>query len=413
MSFDSLGARPRLLVALARRDADDRLHTEDLRALVEVAEWEALLGLAAGHRLEGLILAALERMDSRLPVADRLFPAERFETLRLLRRQSIGWDLEQARVLAWLEKHGVTPIVLKGSSLRHEVYAEPTERPVSDLDLLFRPEDLETAHRTLSELGYEDPNTAAANALYREHHFHTQLRHPSGFALELHWGLTLPGPQARIDPAVVIREARRVPGKSRPLFAPRPEHMVLHLASQSVEDSVSRLGRIVDTDRVIAYAGNSFDWERLASMARSSRLQNGVGVTLRIAERLFDTPVPSKFVEDLGISRLARANLAALSPVRWVIEQQAFRMAAASVIMRFWLETTSEGRADVVVKALGLRTDPLKLLHDELVDSEPFTESRLLKRVPAFLKISGYQAVIWSRSAARLARGGAAQQAFW
>jgi hypothetical protein len=291
------------------------------------------------------------------------------------------------------------------------VYSEPAERPVADLDLLFTRVAIDAARDALGALGYVDPNTGSANELYVKHHYHTQLRHPGGFAIELHWGLTLPGPGPHIDPVAIREGARPVSGIGRPFLAPRPEHMVLHFASQSLMDSFTRLGRLVDADRVIAGAGESFDWELLGSEADRARLQNAVGVMLRVAERLFDTPVPPGFVERLGIPRLTRWNLAALGPVRWT--QSVSRYTAARVIMRIWLERNLEARLDVLSKACGLRTDPMRLLRDALVGDEPPVEPRLRHWVPAFIKIGAYQVGVWLRAGARLVAGGGRRKRFW
>jgi hypothetical protein len=325
----------------------------------------------------------------------------------------VGWDLEQARVLAWLEKHVVSPVVLKGCALRHTVYSEPALRPVADLDLLFPRDTINAARDALGSLGYLDPNSELANELYVEHHFHTQLRHPGGFAIELHWGLTLPGPGPRIDPDVVREGARSVSGVGRPFLAPRPEHMVLHLASQSIEGSFERLGRLVDVDRVTAGAGESFDWELLGSEATRGRLENAVGVMLRVVERLFDTPVPPRFVERLGIPRLSRWNLAALAPMRWTQDRRMSRYAAARVVMRVWLESTVAARIDVLLKACGLRTDPLRLLHEAVVGGESPADARVWHRVPSFLKIGAYQVAVWMRSGAGLVSGATRRNPFW
>src|SRR5690606_33195806 len=154
-------------------------------------------------RVDGLVLTTLADIENA--AGGGMIPPALRQALALLRRRTLGWDLEQRRVLAWLEKHGVSPVVLKGSALRYEVYAEPAQRPVVDLDILCAPDALAPARTALEALGYHDPNPPAVNAIYAAHHFHTQMVHPGGFAVEIHWALTPPGPQAQIDAAAVLR----------------------------------------------------------------------------------------------------------------------------------------------------------------------------------------------------------------
>jgi hypothetical protein len=403
---------PGLLVSLCRRDVASRLTPAHVETIAGDPQWNRLLRAASEHHLEGLVLATVERIDAGSPDGRRVIPAHRLHALRLLRRRTLGWDLEQARVIAWLEKHAISPVVLKGCALRHAVYAEPAERPVADLDLLFARTAVDAARKALVSLGYEDPNSAPVNDLYLKHHFHTQLRHPGGFAIELHWGLTPPGPGCHLDPDAVRESARRVSGVGPSFLAPSPEYMVLHLASQSLEDSFERLGRLVDVDRVIARAGESFDWELLRSEAARGRLGIALGLMLRLAERLFETPLPAGFVASLGIPRPTRRNLAALAPAQWVQGSPAARLVAARVIMRFWLEASFAARSDVLLKAFGLRSDPMKLLHDAFAGPESQTNGRVRHWVPSFLKIGAYQVAVWMRATPNLFSA-ASPDPFW
>lgn len=396
-------ALPRLLVALCRRDALERVEPRDLDLLRPDGGWAAFLELAGEHRLAGLALCQLDRLSQRSKEMAAVATGPRLESLRLLRRQALGWDLEQARVLAWLRKHDVEPVVLKGCALRHGYYRESAERPVSDLDLLFDAEHLDAARVHLAELGYLDPNSEATNALYRRDHFHLQMEHPGGFAIELHWALTPPGPRGRIDPSAVLDGAVRIESATLPFRATSPEHMVLHLASQSAEGSLSHLGKIVDIDRIVAAAGEDFDWGALAESARQGHLENAVAVTTAMAAQLFGTPLPPDFEGALGVSRWSRRNLRTLDPIRWTFDRTALRFVAAGVVMRFWLESSAGARVDVVLQACGLRRNPMTLL-DRGREGEP-DPGRLRMRVPTFVKIASFQIGAWLGVAAPRQRG--------
>lgn len=399
MSGSAPDALHRLLVDLCRRDALSTVGPRDLEPLRSDDAWTAFLELATAHRLGGLVLATLERLAKASSEVAALVSGPRLEPLRLLRRQALGWDLEQARVLAWLGKHGIEPIVLKGCALRHTCYRESAERPVSDLDLLFESAQLDAARGHLAELGYLDPNSDAKNALYRRHHFHLQMEHPGGFAIELHWALTAPGPRGRIDPVDVMQGATRIENATLPFQAAGPEHTVLHLASQAAEGSLSHLGKIVDIDRIVAAAGDDFDWNALTEAARRGDLENAVAVTTSMAAQLFGTAVPPDFAGALGVSGWSRRNLRALDPIRWTFDQTALRYVAAEVVMRFWLESTGAARADVLLQACGLRRNPMTLLDRGREDAPESAGVRLRMRVPTVFKIASFQAAAWLGSA--------------
>ena len=59
-----------------------------------------------------------------------------------------------ARALRALSDAGAPVIVLKGAALASTVYPSIAHRPMGDVDLLVRPQDLERARRTLEAAGY-------------------------------------------------------------------------------------------------------------------------------------------------------------------------------------------------------------------------------------------------------------------
>jgi hypothetical protein len=62
------------------------------------------------------------------------------------------WSLKQ--ILAVLNAHGVTPVLLKGAYLGPKIYGDPALRTMCDIDLLARKEDLNAARNALTSLGY-------------------------------------------------------------------------------------------------------------------------------------------------------------------------------------------------------------------------------------------------------------------
>ncbi len=63
-------------------------------------------------------------------------------------------DAATANVLARFERAGVHPLLLKGASIVQWLYADGTERPYADCDLLVGPTDVDGAERALQSLGY-------------------------------------------------------------------------------------------------------------------------------------------------------------------------------------------------------------------------------------------------------------------
>jgi hypothetical protein len=115
-----------------------------------------------------------------------------------------------------LAPHGISVIPVKGALLQHWLYADPSERTMTDVDLLVLPEDLQRAVTLLERAGYQKTRHQSIGGVVMET--------PFGIALDLH-------------PELFDRTRYRMP--SREVFARSTEN-------QSLFGSVVRLPAAVD-----------------------------------------------------------------------------------------------------------------------------------------------------------------------
>ena len=359
-SRNSLGGfapHERLLVTLARRDHVRGPLEDDVPTLEEPATRARFTRLAIQHRIYGLVISALLRS----PVMQRLSPevAQECQTSwHRLRRQAVMWALERDRLLCRLEEEGLTPITLKGGALRDRIYTEPAERSLGDLDLLLPPSQLEPTYAVLSLLGYRILGSDELREAYRRHHYHFRFAHPNGFIVELHWALSRPGISFQLDERAFL--ARAVPTRAaggHVLRIPSAEDMVLHMASQNEEDAFGRFSRLVDLDRIVS-ATPSLDWAYLQAAARTARAEVLLGLSLRLAEVLLRTPVPTGFINSLGLPPACRVSLALLHPVSWVVSEPAQRRMGPSELLLVWTTAGWRNRLRRARIAVRLEADP-------------------------------------------------------
>src|SRR5262249_20849398 len=114
-------------------------------------EWARLLARIRFERLNGL--AAEAAADGRLVLSD-----QQTDQLLGLHRGSMLWCLRAEQKLLGLADafvlEGIEFAVLKGPSLAHRFYREPSLRPFGDLDVLVRSGDYERACDLLARLGH-------------------------------------------------------------------------------------------------------------------------------------------------------------------------------------------------------------------------------------------------------------------
>jgi hypothetical protein len=310
-------AYARILVALTQRTAVREEPVNAGEVLDRPEARAAFLRLARELGVEGLVLNVLETTSLAGSLASDV-ARELTARLEQLRREALLWDLERDRVLHALNRSGVEPVLLKGSALRERVYGDPVERSTGDLDFLVRPEEVEPATAALRNAGYTGESQQLVDAR-RIHHFHHVLTHPRGFIVELHWGLTDPRSSVPLNEKQFIARASIVNrGSSLPVRVPSPEDLLLHTVSQNEDDAFGLLRRIVDIDRIVAHAPN-VDWPYVVRAARDSGLDLVLAVSLRLAQRLLRTDVPSEVARGAGLPTLSRIHLAMMDPVTWVV----------------------------------------------------------------------------------------------
>jgi Uncharacterised nucleotidyltransferase len=409
ISLAELPLVERLLVKLAqRREVRAPLGGEE-RLLEQRTFREQFTRLAMRHGVHGLVLSAIIRAPLMQSLSARV--QEEFTvSFAHLRRQATMWDIERDRLLALLERKGLSPVVLKGGALREMIYDQPVERSLNDLDLLFPDDQVESSIEILRANGYRSPWSDEVREAYRQHHFHFLLTHPVGFAVEVHWALSRPNEDFHLDSHAFLARAIGRPRDSRPLLrVPSTEDMILHMASQNAEDGFARLRRVVDVDRLIASTPH-LDWNYLRERARHGKVQILTAVALRLAQLRLRTPVPRGFVESLGVSRLTRLNLALLQAVPSSITMHDDRYVAAERLLRLWTTVDWRARLRHCSRMAFISEDPLAWVWMQ----EAGERRGWLDGLSSLGKLAAYQARVYvSLITALLTRSGRRGLRFW
>ena len=347
-----------LLVSLCRRDADAHATGSALRALDDAETRERFVAYAIAHGVLGLALATLQRIAPREGAAGDTLR----ERLHGCRRRAAAMELGRDRILAVLRAAGLDPIALKGAGLATTVYREPAERDLGDIDLLLPSDEIDRAVAALGQHGFEVPGTEAAEAGYREHHFHVRVQRPDGIIVELHWELTRAIEPFHLDGAAF--RAGSVAAGAR-MRVPRPEHALIHIVAECVRDGFDRLTRVVDVDRIVA-AAPAMDWRFLETAAREARLLPTLALALEMGRDMLGTPVPDEVRRRIRPSAGVRFHLGLLQPGRSLLRQRAVTRPSWVVLLQLWL-LSGESRAAVLARMFrGEDADPLDWLWREL-----------------------------------------------
>ncbi|MGH7802425.1 MAG: nucleotidyltransferase domain-containing protein [Thermodesulfobacteriota bacterium] len=148
--------------------------------------WDEVLESAKWHRIETLLYNSLiDLPESQSIPPDFIEYIKKCFYSNTIKNINLFKELEH--LLDIFEKKGLNVMLLKGSFLGKTIYSNDAIRPLTDIDIMVKVEDLEKAEKTLSENGYIF-NGKRSPVWYRENNYHYQYAHPvKNIMVELHW----------------------------------------------------------------------------------------------------------------------------------------------------------------------------------------------------------------------------------
>jgi hypothetical protein len=291
-----------LLVPLL--SASDARREAALLTGLAAPDWDNLLAEAEQGGVQALLYQALRPQQGRLPVAA-------WDSLQRGYQSGVVVGMAQAReweqLLRALSARGIDFLVLKGLPLAEELYGDPLLRPMRDLDVLIRRDQLELTQAVLAERGYRPfvgelfpganadfesevtlvrDDAASGFSYYCEPHWHLvdSPYYQHRLALDWFWGTARPARVRSVDVRVLGREG---------LLLYLCAHLALHHRD-------ARLIWLCDVDRLLRREGASLDWETILERAQAFELVLSLRTVLDQVCSTFDSPLPF----DVG-SRLA------------------------------------------------------------------------------------------------------------
>lgn len=252
-------------------------------------EWRTAMAVSAIHGISSLLAGRLRWRGSP---AWQSFLTEQAEQGR--RR-----ELNVRRLLAGLDGQardaGLPLLAMKGSALlKLDLYA-PGERPMSDVDLLAAPMDMDATDRLILAAGYERGISQPRHVAYEP------LNQPTGRAfgehehnpvkIELHGAVREPLPRREIDITAQLLPATATAGlNAYPSLAALMRHLLLHAAGNLCNCCV-RLIQLHDI-ALLAARLNETDWDEALAPASDGRAAWWAAPPLLLTQRLFPGRLP-------------------------------------------------------------------------------------------------------------------------
>lgn len=218
-------------------------------------------------------------------------------------------------ILRACDQRGLKPIALKGIHLAAQLYPDRALRPMNDIDLLFKPDELPAAEDLLESIGYGGKHKSAELGAGVTKHTSTfkraadqtatpnpYLSNASGCMIEPHASLEESWFGLKVDITPGVRERSiEVDLNGQPGRVLAPEDLLLHLCVHFCFHLVMGAPSMVQlSDLLIMTQVDQLDWPRLIDRSNATRSIPFVLAALSLAQKLFGAPVPDDAIDQLA-----------------------------------------------------------------------------------------------------------------
>ena len=249
-------------------------------------------GLVSAARAEQLIGSLAFRMEGRAapPRIAALFEDARRDAAQV-RTQAL-WEAEMARrALAPL---GLPVILMKGTAFHAAGLDASIGRSVGDLDIMVPRAGLAAVERALLEAGWEHVKDAEGydDGYYRRwmHELPPLIHRTRDRMIDVHHTILPLTARPRPNAEALIAASVELDNGLRILA---PADIIVHAAAHLLADGdlAGGLRNLWDIDRLLREFASPDFWRTLEERGRLHQLRGPVGRALRLANRLYGTPV--------------------------------------------------------------------------------------------------------------------------
>ena len=199
-------------------------------------------------------------------------------------------------VLRCLSERGIHALVLKGGYLAEAVYDQGGLRPMGDLDILVRHDQLAPATRVLEDLGYRTLDADRASSGWETLHHLPQFHKEEQITIELHWCIERPNLKLDVSFDDLIKNEVQFKVADQIAFAPGVVDCLLHLCCHWAQHHLFLTGLrpAVDLAVYLEHFGEDLNWDLLYETAEQWQVVRLLDLSLQTADELVGCRIPEQ-----------------------------------------------------------------------------------------------------------------------
>jgi hypothetical protein len=264
------------------------------------SDWEQILHQAIRQNVGPLLYHRFRTLSP-----NRDIPSIVMQKLRAMylanaaRNIRIYYQLTQ--ILATLRNARIPVIVLKGTHLAEQVYGNIALRPMGDIDLLIREEDVLKAVEILKTINYT-PSRQFQFDVERASHCHLPpLSQSGGIGIEIHWNLMRPIYPITMNMSELWQHAQPALIAGIETLVLSSEDLLLYLCIHTSVQHRFTMGLqpFCDIVEVLRRYRETINWEQVQRHVMAWGTSKCVYLTLYLARELLGIAVPEEILNTL------------------------------------------------------------------------------------------------------------------
>jgi hypothetical protein len=276
-------------------------------------DWGSFLKKARENGVSAVVYSKLNNIKKDCPHIPLPVLEELKKTYYLnATKNSMIFD-QLGKVLDKLREARIQVIVLKGAALAEKIYGNLALRPMTDVDLLVKKEDLLCLDEQMKLLGYR-PSDTSLNDIDFSSKYLTTLDYRSlsanSTSFHVHWHFvnsTVPNESyiKNIKIEDIWRDAEKTRIADKETLVMAPHHLLIHLSEHAlrVTHSLSKLSLICDIDEAVSSCREKLDWEKLVKESHQFNLNRMVYPSLYFTAKFLGTKIPENVLSRLKPKR--------------------------------------------------------------------------------------------------------------
>ena len=272
------------------------------RLISNKIDWKYFHKISFTHRIAPLTYYNLKKFNLLYFVPDEIINALKMAFI-YTSRTNIMLSEELKNILNKFHERGISCIILKGFAFIETIYKEnPGVRPLKDIDLLIKEENLKEASQILYDTGYEFYRDYRSEDYYRQSHFHFPFKKKGEIIntfLEIHWHLLCPNIPVDLDIETLWEKSIDIDYHGQKANILCTEDALIYLIWHTALNGFDELLKIADILYLIDYQKPS--WRKIISQIKDAQLDIPFYWESYIISELFD----SKLIPAIEIDTLS------------------------------------------------------------------------------------------------------------